>query len=101
MSHLGEFRGRPSIATGFSSSISKLLDSRRRDLYYGFEERKNCSGASLGTLNGVADFGSGLNLAKTSGLSLKCFSSVFILVPFAGWSDKSWGICLVSAFWKS
>ena len=43
----------------------------------------------------------GLNLAKTAGLSLKCCSSVFILVPLAGWSDKSWGMCFVSAFWNA
>ena len=47
-------------------------------------ERKNCSAASFGTLNGVADFGSGLNLAKTDGLSRKCFLSVSIRVPLAG-----------------
>ena len=47
-------------------------------------ERRNCSAASLGTLNGVADFGSELNLANTSGLSRKCFLSVSIRVPFAG-----------------
>jgi hypothetical protein len=44
----------------------------------------NRSGAFLGTLNGVADPGSGLNLEKTLGLSRKCFCSVWILVPFAG-----------------
>jgi hypothetical protein len=35
--------------------------------------RKNCSGASFGTANGVADDGSGLNLAKTGGLARKWF----------------------------
>src|SRR6266404_4365474 len=47
--------------------------------------RKNCmDDASLGRLNGVADFGSGLNLEKTNGLSRKCVSSVCILLPLAG-----------------
>jgi hypothetical protein len=52
----------------------------RRGVFY----RKNCSGASFGGLKEVADFGSELNLAKTDGLSRKCFSSVWILVALAG-----------------
>jgi hypothetical protein len=46
--------------------------------------RKNCSAASFGTMKGVADFGSGLNLANTDGLSRKCFLSVSIRAPLAG-----------------
>src|SRR5215469_5758693 len=42
--------------------------------------RKNFSGASFGTWNGVADFSSEVNRENVDGLSLKCFSSVVILV---------------------
>jgi hypothetical protein len=48
---------------------------------------------AFGTLNGVVVFGSWLDFEKVEGLSRKCFSSVLILVPLAGWSDRSGGIC--------
>ena len=59
-------------------------------------ERKNCSGASFGTTKGVADFGSGLNLAKTEGLSWKCFSSVCI---GPRWRGDPTGAKKVAARW--
>src|SRR5262249_44798705 len=46
--------------------------------------RRNTTGASAGTLNGVADLGSESNLENVPGLSLKCFSSVVIRVVLAG-----------------
>ena len=46
--------------------------------------RKKCTGASVGKLNGLAVFGSRLNLEKTAELSRKCFSSVSVLVALAG-----------------
>ena len=65
-------------ATSPSTNLPKK--SRYRRLHW----LRNRSGAFRGTLSGVADLGSGLNLAKTPGLSRKCFCSVWILVPFAG-----------------
>src|SRR4029079_2600501 len=64
-------------------------------------ERKNRSGASFGTTSGVADDGSGLNLAKTDGLSRKWFSSVVMRSLLAGWSKRSEGSWLGSASWNS
>ena len=45
---------------------------------------RKTTGASAGTLNGVADFGSESNFENVLGLSLKCFSSVVIRVVLAG-----------------
>ena len=68
--------------------MEAVLNQRNAALEQAWGEAANLS-AGLeeqvrGTLNGVADFGSELNLAKTAGLSRKCCSRVFILVPFAG-----------------
>ena len=51
--------------------------------------RKKTSGASFGTLKAVADCESELNLENVEGFSRKCFSRVLILVPSAGWSERS------------
>ena len=45
---------------------------------------RKTTGASTGTLNGVADFGSESNLENVVGLSLKCLSSVVTRVLLAG-----------------
>jgi len=45
---------------------------------------RKTTGASAGTLNGVADFGSESNFENVPGLSLKCFSRAVTRVVLAG-----------------
>src|SRR5215469_10589726 len=64
-------------------------------------QRKNTSSALLGTENGGADAGSGLNLLNTDGFFRKCSSKASIRCCALGWSDKSSGASPIFAPLKS
>lgn len=94
-------KGRESSAAGAPAAVAtpshdsgrscwpREPPKKKRDVGLGYFEavapgRRNTTGASGDTLNGVADLGSGSNFEKVPGLSLKCLSSVVTRVVLAG-----------------